>query len=117
MMVQHDHQQMAALLDLMLATNQATDAPARAQQALDWLMMREGVASGGVWVDQSADLVCLARRNIDMDAVLPAIQQAITATAPMPLTMVYQQDQRMTILPFGIVNEQSGALVVITQAP
>lgn len=117
MKFQHDHENMAALLDLMLATNKATDARSRAQQALDWLMIRDGVMASGIWLAQSGDLVCLARRNIDLDAVMPAIQQAIEAATPMPLTSVYQQDLRLTILPLGIANDHRGALVVITRAP
>ena len=108
---------MAALLDLMLATNEATDPHALAHQALDWLMARDGVASGGVWLAQSSDLVCLARRNLDLDDVMPAIRHAIEATTPAPLTSVYQQDLRLTILPLAITNEHRGALVVVTQAP
>jgi signal transduction histidine kinase len=117
MKFQHDHEPMAALLDLMLAMNNASDAHARAQHALDWLIKRDGVVSGGVWLAQSGDLVCLAQRNIDLGAVAPAIQKMITATVPMPLTSVYQQDLRLTILPLVIANDQRGALVMITQAP
>jgi signal transduction histidine kinase len=117
MRFQHDHEYMAGLLDLMLATNAATDPLALANQTLDWLMARDGVASGGIWLAQSGDLVCLARRNLDLDDVAPAIQQVIEAAAPAPLTLVYQRDLRLTILPLGSTNEQSGALVVVTQAP
>ena len=117
MKFQHEHEYMAALLDLMHAINHATDAHARVQQALDWLMMRDGVTSSGIWLAQSGDLICLARRNIDMDAVVPAIQKVINAAVPMPLTSVYQQDLRLTILPLGTANYHRGALVVITQAP
>jgi signal transduction histidine kinase len=117
MRLQHDHENMAALLDLMLVANEAADPRALANQALDWLMARDGVTSGGVWLAQSSDLVCLARRNLDLDDVVPAIQQAIEAAAPAPLTSVYRRDLRLTILPLGITNEQSGALVVVTQAP
>jgi signal transduction histidine kinase len=113
----HNHEYIAALLDLMLATNEATDPRALANQALDWLMARDGVTSGGVWLAQSSDLVCLARRNLDLDDVVPAIQQAIEAAAPAPLTSVYQQDLRLTILPLAITNDHRGALVVVTQAP
>ncbi len=108
---------MAALLDLMLATNAAADQRTLADQALDWLMARDGVASGGVWLTQPNDLVCLARRNLDLDHVVPAIQQALSAPTPTPITSVYQQDLRLTILALGVANEQHGALVVITQAP
>ena len=117
MRFQHDHENMAALLDLMLAINESADPRALADQALDWLMARDGVASGGVWLAQSDDLVCLARRNLDLDAVIPAIQQAINAATPAPLTSVYQRDLRLTILPLGSTNDQRGALVVVTQAP
>ena len=117
MKLQHDHENMAALLDLMLATNRAADARARAQQALDWLTTREGVIGSGIWLVQSDDLVCLARRNIDLRAVVPTVQQAISASTPMPLTSVYQQDLHLTILPLGIANDHTGALAVITQAP
>jgi signal transduction histidine kinase len=117
MRFQHDHEYIAALLDLMLATNEAADPRALANLALDWLMARDGVASGGVWLAQSSDLVCLARRNLDLDDVVSAIQQAIDAATPAPLTSVYQRDLRLTILPFGITNDHRGALVVVTQAP
>jgi signal transduction histidine kinase len=117
MKFQREHEYMAALLDLMLATNDATDPRALADQALDWLMTRDGVASSGIWLAQSNDLVCLARRNLDLDDVMPAIQQAIRAAAPVPLTSVYQQDLRLTILPLGTTNEQRGALVIVTQVP
>jgi signal transduction histidine kinase len=112
-----DQEYMAALLDLMLATNQATDPRALANQALDWLMAREGVISGGVWLAESGDLVCLARQNLDLDEVLPAIQHALDVAVPAPLTSVYQQDSRLTILPLGITKEHCGALAVVTQAP
>jgi len=117
MKLQHDHENMAALLDLMLATNRVADTRARAQQALDWLTMRAGVIGSGIWLVQSDDLVCLARRNIDLRAVVPTVQQAISASTPMPLTSVYQQDLHLTILPLGIANDHTGALAVITQAP
>ena len=117
MKLQHDHENMAALLDLMLATNKASDARSRAQQALDWLTMREGVMGSGIWLVQSGDLVCLARRNIDLRAVVPTIQKVIAASTPMPLTSAYQQDLHLTILPLGIANHHYGALAVITQAP
>jgi len=114
---QHDHEYMAALLDLMLATNAATDQRTLADQALDWLMAQSGVASGGIWLAQPTDLLCLSRRNLDLDDVVPAIQQALSAPTPAPITSVYQQDLRLTILPLGIATEQRGALVVVTQAP
>lgn len=114
---QHDHEYMAALLDLMLATNAAADQRTLADQALNWLMARDGVASGGVWLTQPNDLVCLARRNLDLDHVVPAIEQALSAPTPTPITSVYQQDLRLTILPLGVANEQRGVLVVITQVP
>ena len=117
MRFQQEHEHMAGLLDLMLVTNEATDPRARANQALDWLMARDGVISGGVWLAQLSDLVCLARRNLDLDDVVPVIQSAIEAGTPAPLTSVYQQDLRLTILPLGITNDYRGALVVITQAP
>jgi signal transduction histidine kinase len=117
MKFQREHEYMAALLDLMLATNDATDPRALAEHALDWLMTRDGVASSGIWLVQSNDLVCLARRNLDLDDVMPAIQQAVRAAAPVPLTSVYQHDQRLTILPLGTTNEQRGALVIVTQVP
>jgi len=112
---QHDHEHMTALLDLMLATNAVIDPRALAIQTLDWLMARDGVASGGIWLVKSNDLVCLARQNIDMDAIVPAVQQALDA--PAPITSVYQQDLRLTILPLGGANDQRGALVIVTQAP
>src|SRR5215218_3921690 len=108
---QHHHEYMTALLDLMLATNAATDQQGLADQALDWLMARDGVASGGVWLVQPNGLVCLARRNLDLDHVVPAIQQALNAPTPTPTTSVYQQDLRLTILPLEVANEQRGALV------
>jgi signal transduction histidine kinase len=114
---QQDHKHMAALLDLMLMTNAAADSRALADQALDWLIARDGVASGGVWVDQSGDLVCLAWRNLDLDAVIPVIRQVSAAIMLAPQTSVYQQDLRLTILPIGNTNDQRGALVVVTQAP
>jgi len=114
---QHDHEYMAALLDLMLATNATTDQRTLTEQALDWLVARDGVAGGGVWLAQTNELVCLARRNVDLDHVVPAIQQALNAPSPTPLTSVYQQDLRLTILPLESANEQRGALVAITQAP
>ena len=117
MKLQHDHENMAALLDLMLATNKASDARSRAQQALDWLTMREGVMGSGIWLVQSGDLVCLARRNIDLRAVVPTIQKVIAASTPMPLTSAYERDQHLTILPLSIANHHYGALAVITQAP
>jgi len=117
MRFQQEHEHMAGLLDLMLVTNEATDPRARANQALDWLMARDGVISGGVWLAQLSDLVCLARRNLDLDDVVPVIQWAIEAGTQAPLTSVYQQDLRLTILPLGITNDYRGALVVITQAP
>lgn len=117
MKFQHNNEYMAALLDLMLATNEVADPRALANQALDWLMMRDGVASSGLWLAQSNDLVCLARRNLSPDDIVPAIQQALDAHAPAPLTSVYQQDLRLTILPLGTTNGQRGALAVITQAP
>ncbi len=117
MRFQQEHEHMAGLLDLMLVTNEATDPRARANQALDWLMARDGVISGGVWLAQLSDLVCLARRNLDLDDVVPVIQWAIEAGTQAPLTSVYQQDLRLTILPLGITNDHRGALVVITQAP
>src|SRR6476660_7883567 len=106
---QHDHEYMAALLDLMLVTNEAADPRSLANHALDWLMLRDGVASGGVWVAQSNDLVCLARRNLSLDDVVPVIQQALDAPLPAPLTSVYQQDLRLTILPLGTTNGPRGA--------
>ena len=112
-----EHENMAALLDLMLVTNAATDPRTLANQALDWLMARDGVASCGIWLAQSSDLACMARRNLDLDDLVPAIQQAIEAPAPAPLTWAYQGDLRLTILPMGVTNEQRGALVVVTQAP
>ena len=114
---QQDRENMAALLDLVLATNEATDPRALAHRALDWLMARDGVISGGIWLDQSGDLVCLARRNIDPDGVVPAIRQAIAATARTPQTSLYLQDSHLTILPLGSTNDNRGALVVATQAP
>jgi signal transduction histidine kinase len=117
MKFQHDHGYMAALLDLMLATNAAADQRTLADQALDWLTTREGVASGGIWLARQNDLVCLARRNLDLDHVVAAIEQALNAPTPAPVTSVYQQDLRLTILPLGGATEQRGALVVITQAP
>jgi signal transduction histidine kinase len=110
-----EHENMAALLDLMLVTNEATDPHTLANQALDWLMTRDGVASCGVWLAQSSNLACLARRNLDLDDLVPTIQQALDA--PAPLTSVYQGDLRLTILPMGVTNDQRGALVVVTQAP
>ena len=117
MKLQPDHENIAALLDLMLATTRATDARSCAQQVLEWLMPRDGVMASGTWLVQSGALVCLARQNIDLGAVVPAIQEVIAAAAPMPLTSEYQQDLRLTILPIGIANDHRGALVVITQAP
>jgi len=117
MKFQHDQEHMAALLDLMLAMNEATDPHVLANQALDWLMARNGVVAGGVWVAQSNDLVCLARWNLHLDDILPAIQQAIGAPASAPLTSVYQQDLRLTILPLGAANDLRGVLVVVTPAP
>jgi signal transduction histidine kinase len=81
------------------------------------LTMREGVMGSGIWLVQSGDLVCLARRNIDLRAVVPTIQKVIAASMPMPLTSAYQQDLHLTILPLGIANNHYGALAVITQAP
>jgi signal transduction histidine kinase len=115
--VRLDHEYLAALLDLMLVTNEAADSHALAGHALDWLMARDGVASAGIWLSQSNDLVCLARRNLDMDDVVPAIQQAVKVSAPEPLTSVYQRDLILTILPFGSASDQRGALAVVTQAP
>jgi len=114
---QHDHEHMAALLDLMLAMSKVTDMRARAQQALDWLIAREGIVASGIWLSQAGDLVCLARWNIDMDAVEPAIRAAIAASFSLPPTSVYQQDRRLTILPLGAANDRQGALVMISQAP
>ncbi len=116
-MFQQDHEYMAALLELMLATNQATDPRALADQAIDWLIAREGVISGGVWLVQSGELVCLARRNLDLAEVVPTIQQAIEAATPAPQTSVYQQDVRLTIVPFDSMNEQRGALAVVMLSP
>ena len=113
---QHDHENMAALLDLTLAMNEATDPHALAVRVLDWLMARDGVTSCGIWLEQSGDLVCLAQRNIEPDRVIPAIQQAIESAALAPQTSVYQQDARLTILPLGSTNNHRGALVVATQA-
>src|SRR4051794_21619410 len=98
---QPDHEKMAALLDLMLATSKSVAPHALAARVLDWLMARDGVASGGVWLAQSGDLVCLARRNLGLEDVMPAIQQVLAATVPAPQTSIYQQDLRLTILPFG----------------
>ena len=117
MRFQHEHEHMAALLDLMLATNAATSLRAIVDQTLDWLLVRDGVASGGVWLEQSDDLVCLARRNFVLDDVVPAIHQVIDAPVPAPQTSIYHQDLRLTILPFGILNERRGALVVATHTP
>jgi signal transduction histidine kinase len=114
---QQDHEYTAALLDLMLATNAATDPRTLADQVIDWLMARDGVASSGLWLDQSGKLVCIARRNLHVDDVVPAIQQVIDATVPAPLTSIYQRDLRLTILPFRITNKHQGALVVVTQTP
>jgi signal transduction histidine kinase len=116
MKVQQDQEHTAALLDLMLATNKATDAQAIAGQALDWLMKREGVASGGVWLLQSSNLVCLARRNLDIDDIVPEIRQVLGMPAPEAQTSVYQDDLRLTTLPFASADGHSGALVVVTQA-
>src|SRR5689334_17257142 len=114
---QQDDGHIAALLDLMLATKSATDARAQAYQTLDWLMARDGVVAGGIWLVQSNDLVCVARRNIDPDEISPAIQQAIAVSAPSPQTLVYQQDLYLTLLPLGMKDDLGGALVAITQAP
>jgi len=114
---QQDQENMAALLEMMLATNQAADPRARLHQALDWLMDRVGVVSGGVWLSQSGDLVCLAQRNLDTDDVAPQISQVLAVAAPAPLTHVYQSDLLLTVLPLGSANAQSGALAVVTQAP
>jgi signal transduction histidine kinase len=117
MKVQQDHEYTAALLDLMLATNKATDPQSIADQALDWLMARDGVASGGIWMLQSSDLVCLARRNLDVDDIVPEIRQVLAMPSPEPQTSVYQQDLRVTTLPFANTSRQQGALVVVSQAP
>jgi len=117
MKVQQDHEYTAALLDLMLATNKAADPQPIADQALDWLMGRDGVASGGIWLLQSNDLVCLARRNLDVDDIVPEIRRVLAMPSPEPQTSVYQQDLRLTTLPFAGTNNQRGALVVVTQAP
>jgi signal transduction histidine kinase len=114
---QHEHEHMAALLDLMLVMNAATSPRALVDQTLEWLLVRDGVASGGIWLEQSGDLVCLARRNFVRDDVGPAIYQVIGAPVPAPQTSIYHQDLRLTILPFVITNEQRGALVVVTHAP
>jgi len=114
---QHDHENMAALLDLMLATNAAADQRSLADQSLDWLMARDGVTSGGVWLVQPNELVCLAQRYLDVDQVVPVIQQALDAPTATPPTSVYQQELRSTVLPLEVANEQRGALVVITHAP
>ena len=114
---QPDHESMAALLELMRVTNAAADQRVLVEQALDWLMARDGVASAGIWLAQSHDLICLARRNLDLDDIVPAIRQMLELPAPMPQTSVYQRDLRLTILPLGRAANQRGALVVVTHAP
>src|SRR5215217_6981195 len=114
---QPDHASMAALLELMRVTNTAADQRALAEQALDWLMARDGVASAGIWLAQSRDLVCLARRTLALDDLVSAIRQMLELPVPMPQTSVYQQDVRLTILPLGRGPNERGALAVVTQAP
>ncbi|MEO7913100.1 MAG: HAMP domain-containing sensor histidine kinase [Roseiflexaceae bacterium] len=117
MKFQQDHEDMAALMDLMLATNEAGDPRALANQALDWLIARDGIVSSGVWLAPSNDLLCLAWRNLDPDDVMPVLKSVLDTPASAPLTLVYQQDLRLTILPLGVASDQRGALVVISQAP
>ena len=116
-MPQQDHEYTAALLELMLAMNEAAGPRALADQALAWLLARDGVAGGGVWLNQSGDLVCLAQRHLNVDAVVPMIYQAISGAASVPLTTVYQQDLRLTILLLGSASDPRGALVVATHMP
>ena len=71
---QHDHEHMAALLELMVVTNMTADAQTIAMRALDCLIAHELVVAGGIWLDQSDDLVGLARRELDPAAVLPEIR-------------------------------------------
>ena len=114
--LQHDYEQMAALLDLMLAVNATADPHALAKQAIDHLIARELIAAG-VWLARSGDLVCLARRNLDPDALLPEIQGMLDYPATAPRTSVYQRELRLTLLPLMRADESIGALAVVTHLP
>jgi signal transduction histidine kinase len=116
-MPQQDHEYTAALLDLMLATNEGPGPRELAEQAIAWLLARDGMAGAGIWLNQSGDLVCIAQRHLNPDAVVPIIYQAISGATSVPLTAVYQRDLRLTILPMGSAGDPRGALVVAAHTP
>jgi signal transduction histidine kinase len=114
---QHDHEHMATLLELMVATNTATDAQTIATQALDCLIAREQIVAGGIWMDQSGDLVGLARRDLDPEAARPEIRRVLAAPAIEPQTTVYRRESRLTILPLTRLGGPIGALAAVTYSP
>jgi signal transduction histidine kinase len=114
---QHDHEYMAALVDLMAATNAASDPQQIAAGAIDRLMARDTIIGGGIWLDRDGELLCVSCQNLDPGRVLPEIQSAITLAAPEPISASYGPEARLFILPLRDASGYFGALAIATRAP
>jgi signal transduction histidine kinase len=108
---------MAALLKLMVATNATTGPQTSAMQALDHLIAHELIVAGGIWRNQSGDLVGLAQRGVDLEAALPEIRRALAGPAIESRTVAYRRESHLTIVPLARAGEPIGALAVVTHSP
>jgi len=109
----HEHEHIAALLELMAATNQATDPRAIAERAIDRLLARDAVIAGGIWMERRGNLECVAYQNLDPDQIAPEIRHAITESA----TIEHDQASGLAILPLRSAGNQIGALAVAARMP
>jgi signal transduction histidine kinase len=108
-----DHEYIVALLELMAATNPATDPRVLAKQALEQLLAREVITGGGIWLARDANLECLAYHNLEPEQVLPEVLHTLAEM----VSAEHNQASRLTILPLRSVGNDIGALAVTTHTP
>jgi signal transduction histidine kinase len=110
---QRDHEHIAALLELMAATDAGTDPRTIAERAVEWLLARDSIAGVGIWVDHNGNIQCLAYQNIDPDQIAPQIRQVLAASASVETA----QTPHLTTLLLKSAGKASGVLAVVTHAP
>jgi signal transduction histidine kinase len=109
--LQHDHEYLPTLLDVMAAASGSGSPRAVAEQTLEHLL-GGAIAAGGVWIYTGANLGCLARSDLEHADVDSTVARVIATGAPAFLGPAPGwPEHHLAILPLQVAGAPTGALV------